>query len=156
QEEAKLNGIVILAKDSEKGLLNKTKSLKEELEANKFDFSKLNIQNGKLNSELQKYHGDVVKLKKQLKDNKELLTKNNADYALHYSKYVDSIASTSNELQQTKEMFYDLKNKYDANITQAGKNAKIIEDLNIEIEDLKLRLESKRGNVVTRALKKIG
>ncbi|MGL5345527.1 MAG: hypothetical protein ACRC9O_13320 [Plesiomonas sp.] len=185
QEETKLNGLAILAKDSEKGLLNEIKSLKEELEANKFDlveankivlntdlagwqnkladfeklkddFSELNAQNVKIDSELKEYHGYVVKLKKQLKDNKELLTKNNADYALHYSKYVDSIASTSNELEQARKMFSDLKCQYDENIIQTGNDAKVIEDLNIEIKDLKLLLESKRGNAVTRALKKIG
>lgn len=185
QEETKLNGLAILAKDSEKGLLNEIKSLKEELEANKFDlveankiilntdlagwqnkladfeklkddFSELNAQNVKIDSELQEYHGYVVKLKKQLKDNKELLTKNNADYALHYSKYVDSIASTSNELEQARKMFSDLKCQYDENIIQTGNDAKVIENLNIEIKDLKLLLESKRGNAVTRALKKIG
>ncbi|MGL6002280.1 MAG: hypothetical protein ACRCZ4_09340 [Plesiomonas sp.] len=185
QEKANLNGLVILAKDSEKGLLNKIKLLKEELEANKFDlveankiilntdlagwqnklagfeklkddFSELNAQNVKLDSELQEYHGYAVKLKKQLKDNKELLTRNNADYALHYSKYVDSIASTSNELEQARKMFSDLKCKYDENIIQTGNDAKVIENLNIEIKDLKLLLESKRGNAVTRVLKKIG
>ncbi|MGL5583897.1 MAG: hypothetical protein ACRDDD_00330 [Plesiomonas sp.] len=185
QEETKLNGLAVLAKGSENGLLNEIKLLKEELEgykidlveANKIilnmdlaglqnqladfevlknDFIELNAQNVKIYSELQEYHGYVEKLKKQLKDNKEFLAKNNADYALHYSKYVDSIASTSNELEQARKMFSDLKCQYDENIIQTSNDAKVIENLNIEIKDLKLLLESKRGNAVTRALKKIG